>query len=69
MTTTAQPCSDLHLFTESRFTPAEAAKILKLSRSSVYLLMDSGELGHYDTRPRRIGQHHITAFLRARNRE
>lgn len=73
MTSRTAPADDqlsvVDLITEARYTPREAAKLIKLSPSSIYALMNSGELGHYNTRPRRIGQHHITAFLTERNRE
>jgi excisionase family DNA binding protein len=46
------------------FTPVQAARILNISRSSVYNLLNEGTLGSIHIgRSRRIAQSHMEAFI------
>ena len=46
------------------FTPNQAAKILNISRSSVYNLLKEGTLGSINIgRSRRIAQSHMEVFI------
>jgi len=46
------------------FTPVQTAKILNISRSSVYNLLNEGALGSIHIgRSRRIAQTHMEAFI------
>ena len=46
------------------FTPVQAARVLGVSRSQIYVLMKSGQLGSVHIgRSRRIAQAHVTQFI------
>lgn len=45
------------------FTPAEAAHIMGISRSQVYILMNRGQLKSVHIGRRRIALGHIEAFI------
>jgi excisionase family DNA binding protein len=46
------------------FTPVQAARVLGVSRSQIYVLMKSGQLGSVHIgRSRRIAQVHVTQFI------
>ncbi len=46
------------------FSPVQAAKVLGISRSQVYVLMTRGELGSLKIgRSRKIAQQHVTQFI------
>jgi excisionase family DNA binding protein len=47
------------------FKPIDAAKILSISRSKVYVLLKSGKLDSVQIgRSRRISQEHLTNFIK-----
>lgn len=46
------------------FTPVQAARVLGVSRSQIYVLMKGGQLGSVHIgRSRRIAQAHVTQFV------
>ena len=46
------------------YTPVQAARILGVSRSQIYVLMKGGQLGSVHIgRSRRIAQAHVTQFV------
>jgi len=46
------------------WTPVQAAKVLGISRSQIYVLMKNGELGSVKIgRSRRIAQSHVVDFV------
>ena len=46
------------------FSPLEAAKILNISRSQIYVLLSEGELGSVKLgRSRRISQNQLLSFI------
>ena len=46
------------------FTPVQAARVLNVSRSQIYVLMKGGQLGSVHIgRSRRIAQAHVTQFI------
>jgi excisionase family DNA binding protein len=50
------------------FTPAEAAKLMGISRSQVYILMNRGQLKSVHIgRSRRIARGHIDSFIEELN--
>ena len=46
------------------FTPVQAARVLGVSRSQIYVLMKGGQLGSVHIgRSRRIAQSHVDQFI------
>jgi len=46
------------------FTPVQAARVLGVSRSQIYVLMKGGQLGSVHIgRSRRIAQSHVVQFI------
>ena len=46
------------------YTPVQAARVLNVSRSQIYVLMKGGQLGSVHIgRSRRIAQSHVVQFI------